>query len=152
MYDSFEQTTMDAPAASPQVIWVAPQEAAAKEADPYDVINFLLKKVEDQQSRLSEHEGFAELQNQEIDSLKGDLLAKGQELEATQADYDVMLQNNLAVEHDLEAAKKRVLELEAEVEGYKARAGERPKIQLPFHTEQKLAKLGWNGEEAAPQA
>jgi hypothetical protein len=149
MYDSFDQTTMDAPAASPQVIWVAPQEAQ-KEADPYDVINFLLKKVEDQQARLAEHEGFAELQNQEIDALKAELAAKGAELEATQADYDVMLQNHLAVEHDLEAARKRALELEAEVEGFKARAGDRPKIQLPFHTEQKLAKLGYGETEAAP--
>ncbi|MDB5101983.1 MAG: hypothetical protein JWM80_6404 [Cyanobacteria bacterium RYN_339] len=148
MYDHFEQT-MEAPAASPQVIWVAPQEATAKEADPYDVINFLLKKVEDQQARLTEHEGFAELQNQEIDIIKSALEAKSQELEATQADYDVMLQNGLAIEHDLEGARQRAMELEAELEGFKARAGDRPKIQLPFHTEQKLAKLGYGDTEAA---
>ncbi|MFN3431423.1 MAG: hypothetical protein ACK46X_15905, partial [Candidatus Sericytochromatia bacterium] len=51
----------------------APAPEAGREADPYEVINFLLKKVEDQQSRLSEHEGFIELQQAELDQLKGQL-------------------------------------------------------------------------------
>jgi DNA repair exonuclease SbcCD ATPase subunit len=111
-------------------------DEAGREADPYDVINFLLKKVDDQQTRLTEHEGFMELQNQELEQLKAQLEASKQELDAAKreiethaADYDVLMQNTLAVERELES--------------YKAKSTERPKISLPFHTEQKLAKLGF---------
>ena len=119
----------------------APAEAAeaGREADPYEVINFLLKKVEDQQARITEHEGFIELQNQELDSLKAGMEASKQELDAAKreleaqvADYEVLMQNTLAVERELET--------------YKAKSNERPKISLPFHTEQKLAKLGFSTE------
>ena len=166
MYDHFEQPgasvplTLDAPlyiseadaSVRPQVIWVGDQDGdAAREADPYDVINFLLKKIEEQQARLTEHEGFADLQNQEIEQIKGLLEAKRHELEITQADYDVVLQNGLAVERDLELARGRALELEAELEGLKVRVIERPRIQLPFHTEQKLAKLGYGDAEVVPE-
>lgn len=179
MYDHYEPV---APATQvsaaeldgPQVIWMGTegQGADTREADPYDVINFLLKKVEDQQTRIGEHEGFAELMNQELDQLKGKLDAKSYELETTQADYDVQLQNALAVEHELEGARARLAELEAameaqrvraaeletaigaqqahaamlesELETHRNRAAERPRIQLPFHTGQKLASLGYD--------
>jgi hypothetical protein len=158
MYDQFDQpgasvpmmidTPETEPTASPQVIWVGSHEGdAGHEADPYDVINFLLKKVEDQQSRIVEHEGFAELQNQEIDQIKAQFEAKRSELEATQADYDVVLQNGLAVERELELLRARAHDLELELDGFKTRATERPRIQLPFHTEQKLAKLGYGDVE-----
>lgn len=162
MYDHFEQPAALAPAhvqaplaaeaveeALPQVIWVGQDAPPAKEADPYDVINFLLKKVEDQQARISEHEGFAELQNQEIEQLKAQLDAKSVELTTTQVDYDVVLQNGLAVERDLEQARAQVEALNAELDGLKVRTQERPRIQLPFHTEQKLAKLGYEADPAA---
>jgi hypothetical protein len=158
MYETNEQPamTMDVPvAASPQVIWMGttPEAAAAtREADPYDVINFLLKKVEDQQARISEHEDFAELQNQEIEGLKSELEAKRQELESTQAEYDVQLQNMLAVEHELENVREQAREMEVELEGHRNRQGERPKIQLPFHPEQNLAKLGYGDVETAAAA
>jgi hypothetical protein len=113
---------------------------AGREADPYEVINFLLKKVEDQQIRLTEQEGYIELQTQEVDSLKGQLEATKADLDAAKrdaethaADYEVLMQNTLAVEQELEA--------------FKVRSNERPKISLPFHTEQKLAKLGFNTDE-----
>lgn len=129
------------PFAQPEVqvqpVELATTDEAGREADPYEVINFLLKKVEDQQTRLGEHEGFIELQNQELDQIKGQLDASRQELEAAKrdlethaADYEVLMQNTLAVERELET--------------YKAKSTERPKISLPFHTEQKLAKLGFS--------
>lgn len=118
----------------------APEAEAGREADPYEVINFLLKKVEDQQARITEHEGFIELQNQEVEQLKTQLETTKAELDAAKrdaethaTDYEVLMQNTLAVERELES--------------YKAKANERPKISLPFHTEQKLAKLGFNSEE-----
>jgi chromosome segregation ATPase len=117
----------------------APSQEPGREADPYEVINFLLKKVEEQQTRITEHEGFIELMNQETEQLKGQLEASQQALESTQreletqvADYDVLMQNTLAVERELES--------------FKAKVSERPKISLPFHTEQKLAKLGFSAE------
>lgn len=117
-----------------------PEVEAGREADPYEVINFLLKKVEDQQARITEHEGFIELQNQEVEQLKtqlettkADLDAAKRDAETHAADYEVLMQNTLAVERELET--------------YKAKVNERPKISLPFHTEQKLAKLGFNAED-----
>lgn len=114
-------------------VWVGEQthnaEQAGRPADPYDVINFLLKKVEEQQSRLNEQDGYIELQNQETEQLKAQIEAARKELEAQLADYDVLMQNTLVVERELET--------------YKQRATEKPTIQLPFHTEQKLAKLGY---------
>jgi hypothetical protein len=117
----------------------APAPEAGREADPYEVINFLLKKVEDQQSRITEHEGFIELQQAELEQLKGQLDESKQALDAAKreaethaTDYEVLMQNTLAVERELET--------------YKAKSNERPKISLPFHTEQKLAKLGFSTE------
>lgn len=148
-------------------------EQPGREADPYEVIEFLLKKVEEQQNKLTEQDGFIELQNQEIETIKAqfetelaavkvelqgtqqslettaqNLETTGQLLDATKvdlenakaelerqlADYDVLMQNTLAVEHELEQVK--------------ARATEKPTIKLPFHAEQKLAKLGYG--DAAP--
>lgn len=110
--------------------------APGREADPYEVIDFLLKKAEEQQARLNDHEAFIELQNQELESLKGqldataaELAAKKDELERQLADYDVLMQNTLAVEHELDQLR--------------VRATEKPTIKLPFYTEQKLAKLGF---------
>jgi hypothetical protein len=126
-----QQAELSTPAAATEV---------GREADPYEVINFLLKKVEDQQTRLTEQEGYIELQNQELEQLKGqfeatkaDLDVAKRDLETHAADYEVLMQNTLAVEQELEA--------------FKAKSNERPKISLPFHTEQKLAKLGFNAEE-----
>lgn len=139
-------------------------EQPGREADPYEVIEFLLKKVDEQQNKLTEQDGFIELQNQEIEQFKAQVEATkaelattqqslettAQTLEATQAtleatkadletsklelerqlaDYDVLMQNTLAVEHELEQLK--------------ARQTEKPTIKLPFHAEQKLAKLGY---------
>lgn len=106
----------------------------SREADPYEVIDFLLKKVEEQQSRLTEQDSFIELQNQEIEGLKGQVEAAKKELEQQLADYDVLMQNTLMVEHELDQLKQK--------------ATERPKIQLPFYAEQKLAKLGYGQDEA----
>jgi chromosome segregation ATPase len=139
-------------------------EQPGREADPYEVIDFLLKKVEEQQNKLTEQDGFIELQNQEIEQIKGqfevakveldtaqlDLNSTKQafetavqaldttknelenaklELERQLADYDVLMQNTLAVEHELDQ--------------FKAKVTEKPTIKLPFHAEQKLAKLGY---------
>ncbi|HEY9722626.1 MAG TPA: hypothetical protein V6D47_11460 [Oscillatoriaceae cyanobacterium] len=115
------------------VVWVSeptPAEQVGREADPYDVINFLLKKVEEQQTKLVEQEGYAELQNQEISLLKEQLTAAQHEIEAHIADNEVLMQNALAVEHELD--------------GLKRKANEKPTIKLPFYTEQKLAKLGYS--------
>jgi len=135
MYEDNHHPEMYAPeapvAAEPQVIWMAHADEGtpAREADPYDVINFLLKKVEEQQSRLTEIDGYVELQTQEIEQLRGQVEVTRKELDTQIADYEVLLQNTLGVERELEA--------------FKQKAGERPKISLPFHTEQKLAKLGY---------
>lgn len=139
-------------------------EQPGREADPYEVIDFLLKKVDEQQTKLAEQDGFIELQNQEIDQVKSEVAQIKSEFESTQldlnstkqafetacqaleatkteletaklelerqlADYDVLMQNTLAVEHELDQ--------------YKAKVTEKPTIKLPFHAEQKLAKLGY---------
>ncbi len=101
-------------------------------ADPYDVINFLLKKVEDQHGRIAEHEGFIELLTGEIDQLKGQLEASSMEIERQLADYEVLMQNALATEQALDQLRNR--------------ATAKPTIALPFHTEQRLAKLGYDGK------
>lgn len=119
------QTAPEAPAAD--------EAQPGREADPYEVIDFLLKKVEEQQNRLTEQDGFITLQDQEIEGLKGQLEASKKELEAQLADYDVLMQNTLMVEHELEQ--------------FKQKSHERPKIQLPFYAEQKLAKLGYGQDE-----
>jgi ribosomal protein L16 Arg81 hydroxylase len=114
-------------------------EVAGREADPYEVIDFLLKKVEEHESRLAEkdarlkeHEGYMELQQQELEQLKAQLDVARNELEQQLGDYEVLMQNTLAVERELES--------------YKQKSQERPKISLPFYTEQKLAKLGYGSE------
>lgn len=119
----------------------AADAAPGREADPYEVIDFLLKKAEEQQARLNDHEAFIELQNQELETLKAqlevtsaELVAKKDELERQLADYDVLMQNTLAVEHELDQLR--------------VRATEKPTIKLPFYTEQKLAKLGFGEGQA----
>lgn len=140
------------------VIWLEHGEGVApgaevnvgRQADPEAVIEFLLKKVDEQQAaigeqatkleeqatkigeqaaRIAEHEAYAELQGQEIEQLRGQLQVTREELDRQLADYEVVMQNQLATERELD--------------GLKQRATEKPKISLPFHTEQKLAKLGW---------
>lgn len=123
------------------VIWlehgegVAPghQVAVGRQADPEAVIEFLLKKVDEQQTKILDQDGYAELLNQEIDQLRGQLQVTREELDRQLADYEVIMQNQLATERELES--------------YKMRSNEKPKINLPFHTEQKLAKLGWSDVE-----
>lgn len=110
-----------------------PAAEVGREADPYDVINFLLKKVEEQQARLQEQDGYIELQTQEIEQLKGRTEAMQQEIEQQLADYEVLMQNTLAVERELET--------------YKQKSNEKPTIKLPFYAEEKLAKLGYGTEE-----
>lgn len=160
------------------VIWLEHGEGVApgaevnvgRPADPEAVIEFLLKKVDEQlavitsqqatyadqqalvmeqqalaaeqqatilaqAAKIAEHEGYAELLNQELDQLRGQLQVTREELDRQLADYEVVMQNQLVAERELDALKQR--------------AGEKPKINLPFHTEQKLAKLGWNdGDDA----
>lgn len=132
MYEEHASEFQAAQEHAAPVVWVsepAPTQAG-READPYDVINFLLKKVEEQQAKLSEQEGYAELQSQEISLLKEQLTAAQREIEAHIADNEVLMQNALAVEQELE--------------GLKRKATEKPTIKLPFYTEQKLAKLGYS--------
>lgn len=133
-------------AGEPPVIWlehgegVAPgcEIPVARERDPEAVIEFLLKKVDEQQAKLGEQDAYAELLNQEVEQLRGQLQVTREELDRQLADYEVMMQNALATERELES--------------YKQRATEKPKISLPFHTEQKLAKLGWTDGDLAVEA
>lgn len=105
---------------------------ACPEADPLDVIHFLLTRIEDQQAHLTEAEGFAELQNQEIDQLRARVQALETECAQARADHEVLMENALAAERELEA--------------FRLKAQERPTIQLPFQTEQRLARLGYRPE------
>ena len=131
----------EAIAVEPPVIWLEHGEGVApgaevqgpRQADPEAVIEFLLKKVDEQQAKLAEQDAYAELLTQEVDQLRGQLQVTREELDRQLADYEVMMQNQLATERELES--------------YKQRSTEKPKINLPFHTEQKLAKLGWSDVE-----
>lgn len=110
-------------------------DAAGRPADPYDVIAFLLKKVEEHEKKIADQDAFIELQNQELEQAKAELLGARQELETQLADYDVLMQNTLTVEQELE--------------GFKQKAHAKPTIQLPFYAEQKLAKLGYEPADLA---
>lgn len=176
--------------AEPRAAQPAPQpapapEAPAHEADPEAVIEFLLKKVDEQQAAieaqtatiaeqqatmaaqattLAEHQtalveqteksvtqdqAVASL-NVENEQLRGQLQVTREELDRQLGDYEVMMQNALATERELDARKQEVDALRLELDALKQQAGVKPKISLPFHTEQKLAKLGWG--EPAPEA
>ena len=178
----------------PPIYWLgaqptqaAPAEAPVEtaQADPEAVIEFLLKKVDEQQAALEAQAAtIAEQQNTlsaqattlaehqtalveqtaksvtqdeavaslsvENEQLRGQLQVTREELDRQLGDYEVMMQNALATERELDARKREVDELLLELDAFKQRAGTKPKISLPFHTEQKLAKLGWG--EPAPEA
>jgi hypothetical protein len=89
----------------------------------------LLKKAEEQNTRILEQDGFIELQHQELEQLKVRLDSAQQELEAQMADYEILMQNTLAAEQELENHRQRLTA--------------KPTINLPVFTEQKLAKLGY---------
>lgn len=162
----------------------APEVVA--QADPEAVIEFLLKKVDEQQAALeaqmatiaeqqgnlsaqattlaehqtalvgqnaevANHVRTSSLMAEEIDQLRGQLQVTREELDRQLGDYEVMMQNTLATERELEARKREVDELRLELDRFKQSASTKPKISLPFHTEQKLAKLGW-GEPTAEAA
>ncbi|MEB3196501.1 MAG: hypothetical protein VKP62_04785 [Candidatus Sericytochromatia bacterium] len=140
---SAPEAVSPAPGGEPAVIWLdkpttdeapapavdARDEQGGLEADPQDVIQFLLKKIDEQQAKLSDQEGYVDLMQQELDQLRGQLQVAREELDRQLADYEVMLQNLLAAER--------------EVEVYKQKAQAKQTIQLPFYAEEKLAKLGY---------
>ncbi len=110
--------------------------SAAHDADPYAVIEFLLKKIEEQQHRIGELDAYQELLNTEVEALKSQLHTSRNELEQQLADYDVLMQNSLVQEQELES-------LRAVVREHQQKQAQ-PRIQLPFHTSQRLANLGFN--------
>lgn len=134
----------------PPVEGPAPEGA---EADPHDVIAFLLAKVEDQQAALaSANQTGAELKARlqaaesqlagleaRLGEARAERDAARAELTAAQADNEVLLQNALAVEQEIEALKQVA-----------AQPPERPTIKLPFHQEQTLQKLGYAPRAAQP--
>ncbi|MEB3220739.1 MAG: hypothetical protein VKS61_01545 [Candidatus Sericytochromatia bacterium] len=125
-------------AVEPAVIWLDGAKAQASgddrrgcEADPEHVIAFLLKKIDEQQARSADQDAYAELLQQELDQLRGQLQVTREELDRQLADYEVLMQNSLATERELEQ--------------HKVVAASRKTIQLPFYAEEKLAKLGYSG-------
>jgi small-conductance mechanosensitive channel len=137
-----DEATPQAPAeelgaVEPAVIWLggaapAPlEERRGCEADPEHVIAFLLKKLDEHQARLNDQDAYAELLQQELEQVRGQLQVTREELDRQLADYDVLMQNSLATERELEQ--------------HKAVAASKKTIQLPFYAEEKLAKLGYSG-------
>jgi len=110
--------------------------SAARDADPYAVIEFLLKKIEEQQQRVGELDAYQELLNTEVEALKSQLHTSRSELEQQLSDYDVLMQNSLVQEQELESLRAAVREHQQKQA--------QPRIQLPFHTSQRLANLGFS--------
>ncbi len=145
-FPSPDTNPTEAITAEPPVIWLEHGEGVApgadvpvaRERDPEAVIEFLLKKVDEQQGKIADQDAYTELLNQEVEQLRGQLQVTREELDRQLSDYEVMMQNALATERELESFKQRV--------------SEKPKISLPFHTEQKLAKLGWTDSDPAMEA
>ncbi|MEB3285781.1 MAG: hypothetical protein VKN33_10890 [Candidatus Sericytochromatia bacterium] len=121
----------------PAVIWlesaekIQPEpERRGLEADPEHVIHFLLKKIDESQAKLSEQDAYADLLQQELEQVRGQLQVAREELDRQLADYEVVMQNALSTEQELET--------------YKRKAQTKQTIQLPFYAEEKLAKLGYD--------
>lgn len=167
-------------ATEPPIVWLEHGEGVAPgaviqappERDAQAVIEFLLKKVEEHEAKAAEqdatiaaqqlalaeatqkaadHDALVEVLNVEIDQLRGQLQVTREELDRQLADYEVVMQNALATERDLDARKRELEASMLELDAMKQRSAEKPKISLPFHTEQKLAKLGWTDGQA-PEA
>ena len=146
-------------ATEPPIVWLEHGEGVAPgaviqappERDAQAVIEFLLKKVEEHEAQAANHEALVEVLNVEIDQLRGQLQVTREELDRQLADYEVVMQNALATERDLDARKRELEASMLELDAMKQRSAEKPKISLPFHTEQKLAKLGWTDGQA-PEA
>lgn len=146
----FAGSKKEAPAMDPtNPFYIPPAEPTpveGAEADPHDVIAFLLAKVEDQQAALTAAQADrAELQGRLAQTEAHLAAAEARAVEAAaardaaraelataQADNEILLQNALAVEQELDALKKLA-----------AQPPERPTIKLPFHQEQTLQKLGY---------
>lgn len=137
------EPTGEMPAVEPAVIWLdgaTPSAAPAVErrgieADPEHVIAFLLKKIDEQQARITDQEAYAELLQQEIEQVRGQLQVTREELDRQLGDYEVLMQNSLAAERELEKQKQA--------------AAVKKTIQLPFYAEEKLTKLGYSGMHPA---